>query len=256
MKIFSYISSPRGRNSSTYKIANKIINELQNKISEDFTINMYTGKSLNINCCTGCLNCFINGSCILDKKDNFNTIKEELITSDLIIIGSPVYACMVNGNMKIFIDRISYLLHLMPLINKPTIIITTSSNSGLKESNLYLKNIFEILGANIISNIPIANINLESLIETDEFYNNILLKTVDATILTLQNKKPFIPSKLQETYFYSCKNTYTINSSLDTSELRYWKDSELINCNTLTDAISLTNSNPNLLYSLIKVNGL
>lgn len=61
----------------------------------------------------GCSNCFSKTSCVLDKDDDMSMLKEKMINADLIILGSPVYAHHITGDLMIFIDWISYWLILL-----------------------------------------------------------------------------------------------------------------------------------------------
>ena len=62
-------------------------------------------QGLNITPCTACLSCMHKkaGECILD--DDMNTIYQELKTSDMLIIATPVYVDGMSGALKIAVDR-------------------------------------------------------------------------------------------------------------------------------------------------------
>jgi putative NADPH-quinone reductase len=62
-------------------------------------------QGLNITPCTACLSCMHKkaGECILD--DDMNTIYQELKTSDVLIIATPVYVDGMSGALKTVIDR-------------------------------------------------------------------------------------------------------------------------------------------------------
>jgi multimeric flavodoxin WrbA len=62
-------------------------------------------QGLNITPCTACLSCMHKkvGECILD--DDMNTIYQELKTSDVLVIATPVYVDGMSGALKTVIDR-------------------------------------------------------------------------------------------------------------------------------------------------------
>jgi len=55
--------------------------------------------------CTGCLACISDpGSCVQD--DDMAEIHKKMLDADVIVLGSPVYFHAMNGQMKVFIDRV------------------------------------------------------------------------------------------------------------------------------------------------------
>lgn len=59
----------------------------------------------NIDHCTGCLACIHDpGSCVLD--DDMAGIHEKMLAADVMVLATPVYFHMMNGRMKVFIDRV------------------------------------------------------------------------------------------------------------------------------------------------------
>ena len=104
-KIFAYVGVVKKDSSLTVEYIHQIVD----KLKEEVELELFTAEDITIENCRGCLNCFINGICPLDKKDNFCKIKEKIKESDFIILGSPVYFHNVSGWMKTFIDRLTYL---------------------------------------------------------------------------------------------------------------------------------------------------
>ncbi|GFZ32679.1 Fe-S cluster protein [Clostridium zeae] len=252
MRIFAYVSSRRGQNSSTLMVADQLIKGIIEHCETNIEYELITANELSIHNCRGCNNCFKTGICPLDNIDKFNNIKKKLIEADMIILGSPVYACMVNGDMKTFIDRISYLLHLIPLAGKPAVVITTSANSGIKESSGYLKNIAEILGAHIISNIKVAYPDIPYLLSNKELNKGFLDNHISNIIEYIDNQKQIPSTDFHERYFSSCKRFYSIPQKTDYSEAKYWKKSGLLECSNFEDVLHLIRQTPNLLSSLIE----
>lgn len=101
--------------------------------------------------CRGCHQCFEKGHCIQNGKDDLEDLIADLRQSEGIIFASPVYAGSVTGQMKILIDRMSVLLHEMPLIGIPSIVLTTSSGNHLEETLVYLRRIMEWMGSSVVA---------------------------------------------------------------------------------------------------------
>lgn len=60
-------------------------------------------SGMNINYCIGCWQCQKDRTCI--HSDDMDIIYNAFRTSDIIILGSPVYMGMVSGQMKTIMDR-------------------------------------------------------------------------------------------------------------------------------------------------------
>lgn len=74
-------------------------------------IQFIRADELNINICTGCLACVIGmltgkgrGLCV--HKDDWHIVEEALMSSDAVILGTPIYETSPTGNFKVFCDRI------------------------------------------------------------------------------------------------------------------------------------------------------
>lgn len=59
----------------------------------------------NINYCTGCLSCIHEpGSCV--QQDDMAEIHKKMLAAHVMVLASPVYFHVMNGQMKVFIDRV------------------------------------------------------------------------------------------------------------------------------------------------------
>ncbi|MDO5843875.1 MAG: flavodoxin family protein [Methanocorpusculum sp.] len=57
--------------------------------------------------CRGCNACHKKGVCVL--KDDLTPLFEEILTSDILVLASPIYSMTVSAEMKAFIDRGQFL---------------------------------------------------------------------------------------------------------------------------------------------------
>ncbi len=57
--------------------------------------------------CRGCNACHKKGVCIL--KDELTPVFEEVLSSDILVLASPIYSMTVTAEMKSFIDRGQFL---------------------------------------------------------------------------------------------------------------------------------------------------
>lgn len=155
MNVLVVLGSPRKRDS--YLICKEIENEL---VAYDSTINFeYLQLSeLNILECKGCSLCFQQSemSCPC-KGDEIPMILKKMKKADAIVISSPVYAYQVTGQMKQFIDRLSYLFHRQELCGIPVILVVTTEGGGSKQVYKYLKMTVSGWAMDLIGNIQIIS---------------------------------------------------------------------------------------------------
>jgi len=112
MKIVGLNGSPR-KNGNTKFLLKKAVDA--SKIKNNKIINLVDYKILP---CNACGKCWETKKCSID--DDLEKILNELVDSDAIILGSPVYYGTVTPEMKAFIDRSGELLGARdhPLKNK------------------------------------------------------------------------------------------------------------------------------------------
>lgn len=90
-------------------------------------IERYNTAHLNINACTGCNHCGMDGECVF--KDDMTEILDSVENSDMILFASPVYYFAMTAPLKATIDR--FYSRTMRISNKglKTALITTCWNS-------------------------------------------------------------------------------------------------------------------------------
>lgn len=99
MKILLIKGSPNRHGSS---------NTLANRFSEGATANGHTIVSFdaahaNIHPCFGCIHCGYDGPCI--QHDDIDPLKALLLSSDMMVLVTPLYYFGVSSQLKMVIDR-------------------------------------------------------------------------------------------------------------------------------------------------------
>lgn len=69
---------------------------------------VYNLASLEIKGCDACRQCMESGYCSI--KDDMQEIYKEVQTSDVVVLGSPVYMWQMTAQTKLFIDRLTAFL--------------------------------------------------------------------------------------------------------------------------------------------------
>lgn len=233
-KLVAIIGSPRSYNSATYKIAHKIAKDLNNNgINVDSKF--FILSDLKINKCLGCTSCFLKCDSCAKFDDDMKEIEEAMIEADFIILGSPVYAHNVTGDMKVFIDRLSSFLHIMKFAGKYGVTISTSSSNGNVYVDQYLLKIMESLGIKVIDQISYMSIK--------GFNQKNFSKCINKIVNILSNKTSIESSELQEqffktykkAYYESYKNTIMYDDKLKNQEALYWYNNGYFNFNSFEE---------------------
>lgn len=103
MKITAFNGSPRGKNSNTGTMVTEF---LAGAAKADVQAEQVFLSEKKIGHCLGCFKCWIStpGKCIV--KDDMTELLDKVISSDLIIMATPLYVDGVTGIMKNFMDRL------------------------------------------------------------------------------------------------------------------------------------------------------
>ena len=234
MKFFSYIGTRNKQSSNTLKLLSFYIDEVKKQNpTMDISMASYSASDFQILCCKGCVTCFNKGFCPLDKIDSFKKVKDDIISSDVVILGSPVYAASVSGDMKIFIDRLSYWLHLMPLTGKIGVMLITASGNSVIETSSYLNRIMESWGLAVVSNL-LCTVDSPKMLNSPQFKEITIPQHVDILSKYMYGK-PITPSAYQEKYFKVLQSTYDMPTAIDNAEVVYWKENGMLSYKNYTD---------------------
>lgn len=162
IKIFVYTGSCN-KHSTTAILAERLVNAIEEATSLRVSVDMFSGSNVHIEECVGCTQCFMKGKCTLDIRDDLSVLRKKIQEADCVILGSPVYFHSVSGNMKKFMDRLSYWTHVMELTGKVGVVISTSGGNGLRFVSDYLKKFTDYLGIINVGVIEAATYNEDYL---------------------------------------------------------------------------------------------
>jgi multimeric flavodoxin WrbA len=173
------------QNGVTASVLKEIMKIMSDK--HDVNITYINLSEYNIAYCTGCTNCYSEGFCPLDRKDNFNEIREIIRKSDGVILGSPNYVSSVTGIFKTFIDRMDFVTG-QALHNKYVFAVTTYQQIRGRKVNKYIKEQSILAGGKVRSSLIIKKDPYATPTElgedkgkikkaTEKFYRNIIRKS-------------------------------------------------------------------------------
>lgn len=128
MKVIAIMGSPhKGKG---YQVVQKIETEL--KLIDDVEFQYIFLSDVNFHMCKGCFVCISKGEAFCPLKDDRESIEQEILKSDGIILSSPGYAHNVSWLMKNFIDRFAYSLHRPKFFNQ-SLMFVANGGSGLSK---------------------------------------------------------------------------------------------------------------------------
>jgi multimeric flavodoxin WrbA len=230
-KIFAYVGSQAGKSSKTAAFINAILDNLAQKAPGEIECEVYTAKDVEVLRCRSCNRCFVTGQCVLDKQDDMLMLKKKMLDSDFIIWSSPVYAHSISGDMKTFIDRISYWMHIMPLAGKTGVVLSSSYNNGNIYVNQYLYKIMSYIGIKVIGNFTATMV-----CEADVMENEINKFTQNIYEYVICGKK-VESDKILDGIFKTMKKNAMQQEQYKTSEYLYWRDNGYFQCENFGEVL-------------------
>ena len=180
MKILIIHGSPRRGN--TWNIVNRVREKINKEIDVNYEI--IELSKMKIPMCTGCFNCILKSEEKCPHYESIKYINNKIDWCDAMIITSPVYSLQVSGQLKNFLDHMSYNFHRPKYFNKKALIITTTAGVNAKEISNYINEVLTFWGINTTYKLPIVyrDNNLEKY---DKQIDKVLSKFID----TLKNEK-------------------------------------------------------------------
>ena len=216
-KILIIIGS-RNVNGNTSKFANKIMSFLDSSYEKEFIF----PQDLSLNAIDGSNFYFtdLNYNATTSLKD----LKQKILSSDVLIVGSPVYVHYFSSDLKLLIENLASWTHTLRLQGKPTVVLSTCGTNGIDTANA--------------SQIP------------NQINNNDWLNEVGSTIakrIEICIRKGAESNKFLEQVFRSNKNSILDQKKLqikhkikvsELGELKFWEDSGMINFDSFQDYLN------------------
>lgn len=233
MKITVLLGSPRKQDS--YNIC-KEIEEQMNLHGDNIEFDYIFLNEYVIKPCKGCGLCFqkSENDCPC-SDDDLNEIRKRLFSADGLIVATPVYAYQVTGQLKTFIDRMSYLFHRQVMIGIPALIVVTTDGGGSKQVCNYIKMTMSGWGLDNIGDVQVVspfyfkNRKSQGAFNYDHSYyekSNRKLKSISAKFLKcLETDDKKVPT-FYDIFMFNCLRSKTYTSKADYA---YWKQKGWLN---------------------------
>jgi len=155
MKILAIIGTPRGMQGNTGRLLEEVLAGVKEAGAETEIISL---KTSNVQPCVACNVCHKTGICNIN--DDYESIKDKLLSCDGFILASPNYIFSVTAQMKALFDRCNGLIHCMALEGKYAAVVETSGDGADEEVLTYMGRFINTLGANAVGGVgsPMAGI--------------------------------------------------------------------------------------------------
>ena len=149
-------------------------------------------------------------------------IIQKMIEADGIIFQSPVYVNIISSQMKIFMERVSYLSHRPQFYGKPAIVMAVCGGFGADQANEYMTGIFSSFGFNIAAH-PELRVAKKS--ETESSFNHQqTTQAVDTLISTIEAGILPKPTTTQVVMFYIYKMLSELQKEYYEADYEFYKD--------------------------------
>lgn len=147
MKIVVIIGSPRGMKGNT----GRLLEEVLAGLSKDAKPELIDLSRQRILPCNGCDHCHKTGTCHL--KDDYETIKQSLLSCDGFILASPNYIFSITAQLKALFDRSGNIIHCLMLEDKYGAVVETSGGGEDDEVIGYMARFINSTGAQFVGGI-------------------------------------------------------------------------------------------------------
>lgn len=139
MRIVSIVGSPHGIKGNTARLLALVLEGAKSEGAKTKVITLAGGTVLP---CRGCDGCHKKGRC--SQKDDFESLKQDIMAADGLVLASPNYICHVSAQLKAFMDRSSGIAHCLSFEGKYGASVVTSGG-GEEEPIVAFMNHFLIM---------------------------------------------------------------------------------------------------------------
>ena len=137
MKVTAIYSSPR-KNGNSSAMVDTFISNLSNCNAEKFYL-----SDLNIAPCKSCYGCRNNESKTCVVKDDMESISKAIDSSDIVVMGSPLYWWSISAQLKTVVDRLYQYIGTGRLDNKTLVLLVAGFSDVPNEGYDFIDNMFK-----------------------------------------------------------------------------------------------------------------
>jgi len=226
MRVLAIIGSPRRGNS--YRITQQVEDQLRLHAKQDRTgkVDLEFGylflADANLGLCKGCFVCISRGEDNCPLKDSRAEIEEQILSSDGVILVSPVYSANVPWLMKNFMDRFSYTMHRPVFVNQKLMLLVTGGETGL---NATLKSLSKTLGgSDLVSKLAVKTPPYRFRPKHEDSITRDVNRASRRFYRSLTSGKPLPPTFLNVIWFQAFKAISAMAREHNTADYKFYED--------------------------------
>lgn len=178
--------------------------------------------------CRGCRLCFDRGENACPLKDDILRLHGEIISSDCVVLATPVYVNDVSSTMKTLIDRLAFVCHRPAYFNTPFYLVATTGGSPIKHTIRTLQSAVVSWGAHPIGSQGFSLGALTSIEKIKIQNGTRIAHSARQTVRSLANKKHAKPSFISLIVFAiqqsSWKKIFLEEDKQESVDARYWRE--------------------------------
>jgi multimeric flavodoxin WrbA len=181
-------------------------------------------KDAGIKPCTGCFVCFPRGEdkCP-NRDDDIRIIEQKMLDADGVVFASPVYSWNVTGQMKTFIDRLSFTGHRPRFFKKKAFFLVTTGIMGADDVLKYLKTTAWAWGFECAGTAGLITPNGVVPRDRAEKNSRLLKKGAELFSAGLHRTTPLRPGIMDVIHFYSMRGNFSQTETVSPADYWYWK---------------------------------
>ncbi len=219
MKVTAFVGSARRQH--TYRAVERFLANLRAHGDVETEIVFLSDHHLEI--CRGCALCTNKGEELCPLKDDRDLLLEKLFRSDGVVFASPNYSYNVSGHMKVFLDRLAFVLHRPRGFGKAFTSITVEAIYRGREIAKYLDFVGMVLRFNVVKGRVVKS--LEPLPEKVRKRNEETIDRLSRKFhKTLVNRKLHTPSLFELFMFHWGRTSLRLMLDEGWRDYRYYHD--------------------------------
>jgi len=218
-KVLVIMGSPRKGN--TFRACEELRGLIEMKLPVDFEYLWL--KDADLAPCKGCLACFSLGEDHCPSHDDARIIERKMEDADAVVFATPVYGMSVSGQMKIFIDRLSYVFHRPRFFDKKAIIITTAGILGNDDVQKYLDMVARIWGFEVAGKAGTVTAEPLSRRQTEQNRKEIA-RAAKEFAAALNRPARRSPGLMDVLIFHGQRAAFSQLMGVSPADFRYWKE--------------------------------
>jgi len=218
-KVTAFVGTPSKKH--THKAVRRFLDDLESLGDVESEILALSDYKLGF--CRGCKSCFARGEETCPEKDDRDVLIEKMGASDGVVFATPNFSFHVSGQMKVFLDRLGFILHRPRYFGKAfTSIVAQGIYRGHKMVR-YLDFVGAGLGFNTVKGTYFTAFEPMTKAE-EEKLDRVLAKQSRRFHKTLMDPVRPVPSLLRFMGFRMGRTAMRLELDERSCDYRYYRD--------------------------------